>query len=217
MNNWHSKDLPYNTGLIWYKTKFKAPAGEDPIVVDLLGLGKGIAWVNGRNIGRYWPSFLAGEDGCQSSCDFRGEYNNNKCATNCGRSSQRWYHVPRSFLHEANNTLVLMEEFGGSPLLVNFQTVTIGKACGSAYEGNTLELSCQGGGKIANITFASYGDPKGYCEAFEKGSCESPNTLSIIKKECIGHEKCSIDVSENAFGPTGCATSPKRLIVEATC
>ncbi|KAG2324786.1 hypothetical protein Bca52824_007514 [Brassica carinata] len=33
---------------------FKAPLGNDPVVVDLLGLGKGTAWINGNNIGRYW-------------------------------------------------------------------------------------------------------------------------------------------------------------------
>ncbi|KAI3448783.1 hypothetical protein Pfo_005448 [Paulownia fortunei] len=220
VENWQHENLPFNTRLVWYKalqTNFSAPMGKDPIVVDLLGLSKGIAWVNGHNIGRYWPSFLVGEDGCQPSCDFHGAYSSNKCATNCGKSSQRWYHVPRSFLHDGNNTLVLMEEFGGSPLLVNFRTVTIGKACGNGYEGNSVELSCQGGKNISNVTFASYGDPKGNCESFEKGSCESPNTLSVIKKECIGQESCSIDVSEDAFGPTGCSTSPKRLVVEAIC
>ncbi|KAM7497358.1 hypothetical protein LguiA_021772 [Lonicera macranthoides] len=44
-----------------------APAGEDLIVLDLFGLGKGIAWVNGNDIGRYWPSFLADKNGCNSS------------------------------------------------------------------------------------------------------------------------------------------------------
>ncbi|WZZ04037.1 hypothetical protein YC2023_089958 [Brassica napus] len=34
---------------------FKSPLGNDPVVVDLMGLGKGTAWVNGNNIGRYWP------------------------------------------------------------------------------------------------------------------------------------------------------------------
>lgn len=75
-----------------------------------------------------------------------------------------------------------MEELGGCPLLVNFRTVTIGKACGNAYEGNSLQLSYQRGKTISDVSFARYGNPKGNCESFEKGNCDSPNTLSIIKK-----------------------------------
>jgi hypothetical protein len=45
-------------------------------VVDLTGLGKGHAWVNGQSIGRYWLSYLANEDGCSPTCDYRGTYYN---------------------------------------------------------------------------------------------------------------------------------------------
>lgn len=58
--------------------------------MDLLGLGKGTAWVNGFNIGRYWPKYLAPENGCDSKCDYRGTYGPSKCLTNCGKPSQRW-------------------------------------------------------------------------------------------------------------------------------
>lgn len=91
------------------------------------------------------------------------------------------YHIPRDFLKDNGNTLVLFEEFGGDPSNVVFETVTIGKACAHAYEGNTLDLSCQGESVISDIKFASFGDPKGSCGAFEKGTCESANTLSVIK------------------------------------
>ena len=60
------------------------------MVVDLEGLGKGYAWVNGNNIGRYWPSYLAGEDGCSDVCNYRGEYTNTKCVFNCGQPTQKW-------------------------------------------------------------------------------------------------------------------------------
>lgn len=59
--------------------------------MDLLGMGKGHAWVNGKSIGRYWPSYLANENDCSSHCDFRGAYYDNKCVTNCGKPTQRWY------------------------------------------------------------------------------------------------------------------------------
>lgn len=70
----------------------KAPLGLDPVVVDLQGMGKGYAWVNGQSLGRTWPSYDADEDGCSDDpCDYRGEYSDTKCVTNCGKPSQRWF------------------------------------------------------------------------------------------------------------------------------
>ncbi|KAG4932279.1 hypothetical protein JHK87_046281 [Glycine soja] len=217
-SKWESQKLPTNRMLTWYKTTFKAPLGTDPVVVDLQGMGKGYAWVNGKNIGRIWPSYNAEEDGCSDEpCDYRGEYSDSKCVTNCGKPTQRWYHVPRSYLKDGANTLVLFAELGGNPSLVNFQTVVVGNVCANAYENKTLELSCQGR-KISAIKFASFGDPKGVCGAFTNGSCESKsNALPIVQKACVGKEACSIDVSEKTFGATACGNLAKRLAVEAVC
>ncbi|KAL5708145.1 hypothetical protein ACHQM5_018972 [Ranunculus cassubicifolius] len=127
--SWSDGELSINKPLTWYKSTFQAPLGRDPVVVGLKGLGKGQAWVNGRSIGRFWPSFLAQANGCTATCDYRGPYKSDKCLTNCGHTTQRWYHVPRSFLDDdGENTLVLFEELGGDPTAVNFQTVTVGKA-----------------------------------------------------------------------------------------
>ncbi|KAK4275719.1 hypothetical protein QN277_018755 [Acacia crassicarpa] len=215
-NKWASDQLPINRSFTWYKTTFKAPLGKDPVVVDLEGLGKGYAWVNGNNIGRYWPAYLAAEDGCSDPCDYRGEYSATKCISNCGKPSQKWYHVPRSFLKDGDNTLVLLEEMGGNPSYVNFRTVSVGTACGNAYENNTLELSCQSR-PISAIKFASFGDPQGTCGSFYKGTCESRNTLAIMEKACVGKQTCSIDISENTFGLTNCGNITMRLAVEAIC
>ncbi|KAM7468316.1 hypothetical protein LguiB_015878 [Lonicera macranthoides] len=216
-NTWHTVNLPLNRMFVWYKTTFQTPAGEDPVVLDLFGLGKGIAWVNGNNIGRYWPSFLADKNGC-NLCDYRGSYKDSKCLTNCGNSTQRWYHVPRSFLHQKENILVLFEEFGGNPSSVKVETITVGKAYGNITEGNKLELLCHGHGQvISNITFASFGDPRGSFGSFEKGTCESPNTLSVIQKACLGKRSCVIDASEGVLGASGCKPDvKKRLVVEPT-
>lgn len=44
--------------LIYYsQTLFDAPAGNDPVALNLGSMGKGEAWVNGQSIGRYWVSF----------------------------------------------------------------------------------------------------------------------------------------------------------------
>ncbi|XP_052173349.1 beta-galactosidase-like [Diospyros lotus] len=214
---WKVQNLPTNKMFVWYKTTFKAPMGDDPVVLDLLGMGKGIAWVNGFNIGRYWPSYFADDNGCDFKCDYRGTYGSNKCLTGCGESSQRWYHVPRSILNNDDNLLVLFEEFGGNPGNVEVQSVTVGKACGNAYEGNKLELSCQGGKVISDVRFASFGDPKGSCGAFRKGHCESPNSLSVVQEACLGRESCTIDASEWTFQPNGCKILTKRLAVELAC
>ena len=78
--------------------------------------------------------------------------------------------------------MVLFEEIGGNPSLVNFQTVSVGTACGNAYENHTLELSCQNR-PISAINFASFGNPQGTCGSFVKGTCESNHEAwSIIEK-----------------------------------
>lgn len=122
-HGFHFKNLPTNRPFVWYKvitccvddhyhkivllehilmyvyiiqSTFPTPLGTDPVVVDLLGLGKGEAWVNGHSIGRYWPSYTASQDGCNPTCEFssgfhkgRG-FNADQCRINCGQPSQRW-------------------------------------------------------------------------------------------------------------------------------
>ncbi|CAL0319747.1 unnamed protein product [Lupinus luteus] len=88
---------------IWYKTSFDTPEGDDPVALDLSSMGKGEAWVNGQSIGRYWILFHDSK----------------------GNPSQSLYHVPRSFLNDNGNILVLMEEGGGNPLHISLDTVSI--------------------------------------------------------------------------------------------
>nr|KYP63346.1 Beta-galactosidase [Cajanus cajan] len=215
---WNSNALPSDRVFVWYKTIFKSPKGTDPVVVDLRGLGKGQAWVNGNNIGRYWTSYLADENDCISTCDYRGTYHPKKCITKCGRPSQRWYHIPRSFLrNDDQNTLVLFEEFGGHPYDVKLATVTVDKICANAYEGHVLELACSEDRVISDIKFASFGVPKGECGSFEKGQCESPTALSVLRRRCLGKQGCSVEVSERMLGPSGCRVPQNRLAVEAVC
>ncbi|XP_077234649.1 beta-galactosidase 15-like [Tasmannia lanceolata] len=213
---WSTDELRINRMMTWYKTTFKAPLGEEAVVVDLQGMGKGQAWVNGQSLGRYWTNFTAPDDWC-GKCDYRGQYDERKCLTGCGQPSQRWYHVPRSFLRSGINTLILFEEVGGNPTQVTFQTVTVGTACANVYEGSALELSCQGGRTISQIQFASYGNPQGTCGSFQKGTCEANTAFSAVQKACVGKTSCSINVSEDVLGSSGCGNITKRLAVQATC
>ncbi|EEF46238.1 beta-galactosidase, putative [Ricinus communis] len=205
--------------MTWYKTTFSSPSGTDPVVVDLQGMGKGHAWANGKSLGRYWPSQIANANGCSGTCDYRGPYNAGKCTRNCGIPTQRWYHVPRSFLNSnGKNTLILFEEVGGDPSGISFQIVTTETICGNAYEGSTLELSCQGGRTISEIQFASYGNPQGTCSSFKKGSFDAMNSVQMVQKECVGKDSCSIIASDETFmvnEPQG--ISNKRLAVQAHC
>ncbi|XP_041002887.1 beta-galactosidase-like isoform X2 [Juglans microcarpa x Juglans regia] len=99
--------------LTWYKTTFRAPEGNDPLALDMNSMGKGQIWINGQSIGRHWPGYKA-HGGC-GDCSYAGTYSDKKCRTNCGEASQRWYHVPRSWLSPKGILLVVLEEWGGDP------------------------------------------------------------------------------------------------------
>ncbi|PKA59007.1 Beta-galactosidase [Apostasia shenzhenica] len=99
--------------LTWYKAFFSDPGGNEPLALDMSSMGKGEIWINGESIGRYWPAYKA--SGSCGTCDYRGTYNENKCRNGCGEPSQRWYHVPRSWLKPTGNLLVVFEEWGGDP------------------------------------------------------------------------------------------------------
>ncbi|KAL9441994.1 hypothetical protein AB3S75_020488 [Citrus x aurantiifolia] len=216
--NWNSKKVPKNRPMTWYKTSFKTPSGEEPVVLDLLGMGKGHAWVNGKSIGRYWPTQIAETTGCDAHCNYKGSYNDGKCRTNCGNPSQRWYHVPRSFLNNnTDNTLILFEEVGGAPWNVTLQVVTVGTVCANAYEGNNLELYCQGDRRISEIQFASFGDPQGTCGSFSLGNYQATQSVAVVEKLCAGRPSCLIDVSQSTFGISSWGNVTSRLAVQAVC
>ncbi|XP_040991166.1 beta-galactosidase 8 [Juglans microcarpa x Juglans regia] len=236
-SQWDSKStLPKNQPLIWYKTKFDAPAGSDPVALDFTGLGKGEAWVNGQSIGRYWPVYASPNSGCAGSCNYRGPYGSSKCLRNCGKPSQTLYHVPRSWLQSSGNTLVLFEEIGGDPTKISFATRQIGSLCSHVSESHpspidtwntdstsgrklrpTVLLECPSPGQvISSIKFASFGTPSGTCGGYSHGQCSSRRALSIVQKACIGSKSCSIGVSVNTFGDP-CKGVTKSLAVEASC
>ncbi|PSR99642.1 Beta-galactosidase [Actinidia chinensis var. chinensis] len=96
--------------LTWYKAYFNAPAGDEPLALDLRSMGKGQAWINGQSIGRYWMAYAKGSCG---RCSYTGAYRVPKCQHGCGEPTQRWYHVPRSWLKPKQNLLIIFEELGG--------------------------------------------------------------------------------------------------------
>jgi hypothetical protein len=75
--------------LTWYKALFNAPGGNDPLALDMSSMGKGLMWINGQGIGRYWPAYKAVGD-CPA-CDYKGNYSEKTCQSQCGDASQKWY------------------------------------------------------------------------------------------------------------------------------
>ncbi|KAG6432902.1 hypothetical protein SASPL_104492 [Salvia splendens] len=96
--------------LTWYKAYFNSPNGNEPLALDMSSMGKGQAWVNGQSIGRYWT---ANAEGQCNGCSYKGTYRQGKCQDGCGKPTQRWYHVPRSWLKPSQNLLIVFEEIGG--------------------------------------------------------------------------------------------------------
>ncbi|KAL6984660.1 hypothetical protein U1Q18_018039 [Sarracenia purpurea var. burkii] len=220
--------------ITWYKTTFNAPEGNGPLALDMNGMGKGQIWVNGESIGRHWPGYAA--SGSCSSCSYAGTYDQNKCLTNCGESSQRWYHVPRSWLKPTGNLLVVFEEQGGDPGGISLAQRTTQSVCADVFEGqptlrnwhilaagkvdklhSKAHLSCKPGQKISKIKFASYGLPQGTCGSFREGSCHAHKSYNALERNCIGQQSCSVNVVPEVFGGDPCPDSAKKLSVEAVC
>ncbi|XP_052199504.1 beta-galactosidase-like isoform X2 [Diospyros lotus] len=109
--------------LTWYKATFNAPEGNDPLALDMNSMGKGQIWINGESIGRHWPGYKA--RGSCGSCSYAGTFDEKKCLSNCGEASQRWYHVPRSWVKPSGNLLVVFEEWGGEPTGISLFKRTI--------------------------------------------------------------------------------------------
>uniref|UniRef100_A0A7N0ZT79 Beta-galactosidase n=1 Tax=Kalanchoe fedtschenkoi TaxID=63787 RepID=A0A7N0ZT79_KALFE len=195
--------------LIWYKTSFDAPAGDDPVALNLGTMGKGEAWVNGKSIGRYWVTFL----------------------TAAGKPSQTWYHVPRSFLKASENLLVLLEEEGGNPLGISLDIATISSVCGHVSDTHppsrvgkrkhitapAVKLGCRQSKKISKVLFASFGTPHGTCQSYDIGNCHSEVSKAAVEKACLQKRSCVLPHLTTTFGSDPCPGISKSLIVDVEC
>ncbi|KAI3762803.1 hypothetical protein L1987_53244 [Smallanthus sonchifolius] len=220
--------------LKWYKAYFDAPQGSEPLALDMKSMGRGQVWVNGQSIGRYWTVHANGTCG---RCKYPGAFRPGKCQTGCGLPTQRWYHVPRSWLNPTRNLLVLFEEVGGTiskislvkrarthicastfehhPIIDNWQTESSGET--NMLHDTKVLLNCGLGQSISAIKFASFGTPFGACGSFQQGTCHAPNSHELIEKTCIGRESCEVTASNDYFATDPCPNVLKRLLVEAVC
>uniref|UniRef100_A0A7N0U519 Beta-galactosidase n=1 Tax=Kalanchoe fedtschenkoi TaxID=63787 RepID=A0A7N0U519_KALFE len=206
--------------LTWYKAYFNAPEGNDPLALNMSSMGKGMAWVNGRSIGRYWQSYLSP----------------------LGRASQEEYHVPRSFLKPKNNLLVIFEEEGGNPAEIDIMTVNRNTICSFISEVNPphvkswarrnshikpvveeasarSHLRCPEGKVVVRVDFASFGNPSGVCGKYKMGNCNAPVSRELVEKRCLGKPNCSVGVNRANFikGRDACAQITKTLAIQVRC
>ncbi|KAK3124088.1 hypothetical protein QOZ80_8AG0640270 [Eleusine coracana subsp. coracana] len=215
------KPAVFDRPLTWYKRRFDMPSGEDPVVIDMSPMGKGFLFVNGEGLGRYWISYKHA----------------------LGRPSQHLYHVPRSFLKEKGNALVLFEEEGGKPDAIMVLTVKRDNVCTFMSENNPAHirswerkdsqltavvagddlkpsavLSCPPKKTIQQVVFASFGNPLGICGNYTVGSCHATRAQEVVEKECVGKQSCTLDVSHEAYGADPkCPGTTGTLAVQAKC
>ncbi|GFP85684.1 beta-galactosidase [Phtheirospermum japonicum] len=221
--------------LTWYKATFNAPAGNEPLALDMDTMSKGQVWINGQSIGRYWTQYKASGD-C-GPCNYTGWFDEKKCITRCGQSSQRWYHVPRSWLRPTGNLMVVFEEWGGNPDGIALVKREVASVCADIHEWQpTLvnwrlqasgkvnkwlrpkaHLSCDAGQKITSIKFASFGTPEGKCGSFQEGRCHAFHSYDVFEKYCVGQQSCTVNVTPEVFGGDPCPNVSKKLSVEAIC
>ncbi|KAI3461948.1 hypothetical protein Pfo_018611 [Paulownia fortunei] len=220
--------------LTWHKAYFDAPDGDEPLALDMGSMGKGQLWVNGQSLGRYWTAYATGN--C-NGCSYTGTFRPPKCQLGCGQPTQRWYHLPRSWLKPTQNLLVLFEELGGDPTRITLVQRSVTSVCADVAEYHPniknwqiesygrpeefhkpkVHLRCGPGQSISSIKFASFGTPLGTCGTFQQGTCHAPTSYAILEKKCIGQQRCSVTISNSNFGQDPCPNVLKRLSVEAIC
>lgn len=220
--------------LRWHKSYFDAPGGNEPLALDMQSMGKGQVWINGQSIGRYWTAYAKG--GC-SSCTYTGTFRPSKCQTGCGGPTQRWYHVPRSWLKPTKNEMVVFEELGGDVTKISLVKKSVSTICGDQFENHPnidsykinsdggssvsnsakIHLQCAPGQTISSIKFASFGTPFGTCGNFYQGKCHAASSRDVLEKTCTGRESCSVGISSGNFGTDPCPGVLKRFTVEAIC
>ncbi|KAK4284853.1 hypothetical protein QN277_001631 [Acacia crassicarpa] len=206
--------------LSWYKRRFDAPEGKDPVAIRMNGMGKGMVWINGNNIGRYWISYLSP----------------------LGQPSQSEYHIPIAWLKDKDNLVVVLEEAPATPEEIEVLTVNRDTICSyiTDYHPPSVKswgskskkfqsivekaipgasLKCPNQKRIVNVDFVSFGNPKGFCGGFTMGNCSVTATKQIVEQQCLGKMSCSIPMDPKVLLKNGdvCPNIRKTLAIQVTC
>jgi len=106
---WKKQDKPF-TGMRWLRASFERPRGDAPLSLDLAGMTKGMLYLNGQCVGRYWTQMANG-------CDVFEAYRESVRNAPVTQPTQRYYHLPADWLDDLN-TLTILEETGGDPATI---------------------------------------------------------------------------------------------------
>ncbi|GAB2218588.1 hypothetical protein Droror1_Dr00001815 [Drosera rotundifolia] len=235
--NWATVESPPKyQPLTWYKIPVKLPSGHHPVGLDMIHMGKGQAWLNGYEIGRYWNTTTPSNAQCVEYCYYLGAFNQLKCGTGCGDTTQRWYHVPRSWFKPSGSVLVVFEEVGGDPTMITFSNHKISNVCTLMSEDHppsveswrltnkkddnakaTARLNGPDDAHISAVKFASFGNPEGECGFYSTGGCHDPRSASVVEKLCLGKRECLVELSKKNFDKGLCPGTVRKLAVEAVC
>ncbi|KAE8699435.1 putative RNA binding protein [Hibiscus syriacus] len=180
-----------------HSTTFNAPAGNDPLALDMNSMGKCQIWINGQSIGLHWPAYKA--SGNCGVCNYSGTFKEKKCGTNCGEASQRWYHVPQKTYS------VCADIYEWQPTLMNYLIQASGKVNRPLRP--KVHLECDAGQKILAVKFASFGTPEGSVEATAKEAAMLTTLMTLLIDDC----------STDMFGGDPCPSVMKKLSVEVVC
>ena len=60
--------------------------------------------------------------------------------------------------------------------------------CHLAADDLVVGLECEAGKTIAAVEFASFGTPTGYCGHFEVGTCNDPDTSTVVEGLCLNKQ-----------------------------
>ncbi|XP_047960963.1 beta-galactosidase 13-like [Salvia hispanica] len=208
------------SSLTWYKAYFDAPEGKDPVALRMTSMQKGFIWVNGINLGRYWVSYLSA----------------------INKPTQEEYHVPRAYLKEKDNLLVVLEETGGDPQKIEILAVNRNTICSviTEYHPPTVKswerkdnkireifdpvraahLTCPDDKIIGKVEFVSFGESDGACGGFTQGKCDSPRAHNVVEELCLGKNGCTIPFDRESLidgGEDSCPDVAKRLAVQVAC
>jgi hypothetical protein len=115
-----AKPITMEDSLIWFQGRFEIPKellpfvgkgqpNQTALVANLSGMQKGVVYVNGFNIGRYWLT----PGTCDGGGDCAPPHHGPHCYIHwkgCGKPTQHLYHIPFEVLRERDNVLTLFEE-----------------------------------------------------------------------------------------------------------
>ncbi|OEL18137.1 Beta-galactosidase 7 [Dichanthelium oligosanthes] len=154
---WAAIDKSMHLPLIWYKTRFDTPWGNDPVTLNLSSMGKGEVWINGESIGRYHiPRYFlkAGENLLVLMEEIGGDP-----------------------LQITVNTMSVTRIYSS---VSEFSTPSLL----SREKHPAIHLRCQKGKHITDIEFASYGNPLEDCRKSGRnclGSCHAEMSEFVVK------------------------------------